>query len=65
MCKRDSSRSLPSSRASALLSTRWGDDPAKTLAAALTRPQDAVLFAGYTMVALIAGAVLLYRRDAD
>ena len=59
------SRFLPFSAANGLLSIRSAGDTAKTLAAALTRPQDAVLFAGYTMVALIAGAVLLYRRDAD
>ena len=59
------SRFLPFSAANGLLSIRSAGDTSKTLAAALTRPQDAVLFAGYTMVALIAGAVLLYRRDAD
>ena len=59
------SRFLPFSAANGLLSIRSAGDTAKTLAAALTRPQDAVLFAGYTMVALIAGAVLLYGRDAD
>ena len=52
------SRFLPFSAANGLLSIRSAGDTAKTLAAALTRPQDAVLFAGYTMVALIAGAVL-------
>ncbi|MFZ2441916.1 MAG: ABC transporter permease [Ilumatobacteraceae bacterium] len=59
------SRLLPFSAANGLLSIRSAGDTAETLAAALPRPQDAVLFAGYTMVALIAGAVLLYRRDAD
>ncbi len=33
------------------------------IATALTRSQDALVFGGYTTVVLIAGAVLLYRRD--
>ena len=32
---------------------------------ALTRPETALVFAGYTAVALIVGYVLLYRRDTD
>jgi len=59
------SRLLPFSAANGLLSIRSAGDTAKTLAAALSSTQDALLFAGFTTAALIAGTVLLYRRDAD
>ncbi len=59
------SRFLPFSAANGLLSIRSAGDTTETLAAALSRPQDALLFAAYTSAALIAGTVLLYRRDAD
>lgn len=59
------SRYLPFSAANGLLTIRSAGDTAKTLAAALGRPQDAVLFAGYAVAALLVGTVLLYRRDAD
>ncbi|MBA2262931.1 MAG: hypothetical protein H0W03_09725 [Solirubrobacterales bacterium] len=35
------------------------------IAIALTKLQDALVFGGYTTVMLIAGAVLLYRRDVS
>jgi len=35
------------------------------LAIALTRPENAAVFGGYAAVALLAGAVLLYRRDTE
>ena len=35
------------------------------LAIALTRSENALVFGGYTAVALVVGTVLLYRRDAD
>jgi hypothetical protein len=59
------SRFLPFSSANGLLSIRSAGDTAKTLAAALSRPQDAFLFAGYTVIAVLVGSVLLYRRDAE
>jgi hypothetical protein len=40
------------------------DTPA-ALAVALTRPQDALVFGGYTAIALVIGTVLLYRRDTN
>jgi ABC-type transport system involved in multi-copper enzyme maturation permease subunit len=40
------------------------DTPA-ALGAALTRPQNALVFAGYAAAALVAGAVLLRRRDVQ
>lgn len=56
------SRFLPFSAANGLLNIQTTDDP-EALAVALTRVQDAVLFGGYTVVALVLGTVLLYRRD--
>ena len=35
------------------------------LAIALTRPENALVFAGYAVAALVAGSILMYRRDAD
>jgi hypothetical protein len=58
-----SSRLLPFSAANGLLGiTAAGDTPA-TLAVALSRVQDALLFGGYSLVAIVIGTVLLYRRD--
>lgn len=59
------SRLLPFSSANGLLGIRSAGDTSKTLAAALSRTQDAFLFGGYTVVALAIGTVLLYRRDAE
>jgi ABC-2 type transport system permease protein len=35
------------------------------LAIALSRSENALVFGGYTVVALMVGSILLYRRDAD
>lgn len=59
------SRLLPFSSANGLLGIRSAGDTTKTLAAALTRTQDAFLFGGYAVIALAIGTVLLYRRDAE
>jgi hypothetical protein len=59
------SRLLPFSAANTLLGIRSAGDTAATLAAALTRPEAALLFAGVTAAALAIGTALLYRRDAD
>ncbi|CAN5136989.1 hypothetical protein BH20ACT3_BH20ACT3_12540 [soil metagenome] len=40
-------------------------DRAELIEAALTRPQYALIFGGYAMIALVVGTVLLYRRDAS
>jgi len=40
-------------------------DSAKVLAIALTRGENALVFGGYTAIALIAGAILLHRRDVN
>ena len=39
--------------------------PSTAIAVALTRPESALVLAGYTAVALVVGSVLLYRRDTD
>jgi hypothetical protein len=40
-------------------------DSAKAIAIALTRPENALVFGGYTAVALLVRTVLLYSRDTD
>lgn len=40
-------------------------ESAKAIAIALTQPQNALVFAGYTAVALVTGTVLLHRRDPN
>lgn len=40
-------------------------DTPEILAAALRRPQYALVFIGYSLIALAAGTVTLYRRDAN
>jgi ABC-2 type transport system permease protein len=57
------SRAMPFSAASGLLGIRQAGDTDETIAAALSRPQDAVLFAAYVAVALAVGTILLHRRD--
>jgi ABC-2 type transport system permease protein len=59
----DAARFMPFSAANGLLGIQTATDTPETLAAALTRVQDAFLFGGYTMTALTLGTVLLYRRD--
>ena len=58
------SRFLPFSAANGLLDIQTTSDP-EALAVALTRMQDAFLFGGYTVAALVIGTVLLYRRDTN
>jgi hypothetical protein len=58
------SRFLPFSAANGLLTIRSAGDTVKTIAVHLSRPQDAILYAAYTAIALTIGTVLLYRRDA-
>ncbi len=57
------SRYLPFSAAAGLLGIRQAGDTDETVAAALSRVQDAVLFGGYVVAAVAVGTVLLYRRD--
>jgi hypothetical protein len=46
------------------LSIETTSDP-EALAVALTRVQDALLFSGYTLVALAVGTLLFSHRDID
>ncbi len=59
------SRFLPFSTANGLLGIQQAGDTPATMAAALTRVQDAFLFGGYTVAAVAIGTVLLYRRDTN
>jgi ABC-2 type transport system permease protein len=59
------SRFLPFFAGNKLLAYANDFDTPEALAVALTRPESALVFAGYTAVALIVGSVLLYRRDTD
>jgi ABC-2 type transport system permease protein len=58
-------RFLPFSAAPGLLGVHEVGSTPETVAVALSRVQDAFLFAGYSLAALALGAVLLYRRDTD
>jgi ABC-2 type transport system permease protein len=58
-------RLMPFSAAAGLLNIKTAGDNAETLAAALTRTQDAFIFSGYIAVAVAIGTALLYRRDAN
>jgi ABC-2 type transport system permease protein len=59
------SRFLPFFAGNKLLAYANDFDTPQALAVALTRPECALVFAGYTALALVAGSVLLYRRDTD
>jgi hypothetical protein len=56
-------RLMPFSAAAGLLGIRSAGDTDATMAAALTRTQDAFVFSGYTIAILTLGTALLYRRD--
>ena len=56
-------RFMPFSAAAGLLDIKTAGDNAKTLAAGLTRLQDAFVFSGYIAVTLTIGTALLYRKD--
>ena len=58
-------RFMPFSAVNGLLGTRSAGDTDATIAAALTRAQDAVLFGGYVAVAIAIGTLLLHRRDPN
>lgn len=59
------SRLMPFSAANGLLDIQAAGDTPETLAAALTRVQDAFLFGGFSVAAVTVGTVLLYRRDTN
>ncbi|HQZ35007.1 MAG TPA: ABC transporter permease [Ilumatobacteraceae bacterium] len=58
-------RLLPFSAAAGLLGIKTAGENAGTLAAALTRVQDAFVFSGYVALAIAIGTALLYRKDAS
>ncbi len=57
-------RLMPFSAAAGLLGIKTAGDSAETMAAALSRVQDAALFSSYIVLALAIGTALLYRTDA-
>lgn len=61
----DVSRLMPFSAAAGLLGIQQATDTAESLAAALSRDQDALLFGGYVTAALAVGTMLFYRRDTN
>ena len=58
------SRFLPFYAGGAVLGVEVDTATPETIAVALSRTQDALVFGGYAALALAAGTVLLYRRDA-
>jgi hypothetical protein len=48
-----------------MIAKNSGLDTAATLAVALSRAQNALVFGTYTALALLAGTILLYRRDTN
>ena len=58
-------RLLPFSAAAGLLGIKTAGDNAETMAAALTRVQDAFVFSGYIALAIAIGTALLYRKEAN
>lgn len=56
-------RFLPFVAGNHLLADSSGLGSPGAVAVALTRPENALVFAGYTVVALVLGSILLYRRD--
>ncbi len=59
------SRFLPFYAGGALLGVDVDTTTPETIAVALSRTQDALVFGGYAAVALLVGTVLLYRRDSQ
>ncbi|WP_327657495.1 hypothetical protein [Streptomyces sp. NBC_00483] len=59
------SRFLPFIAGDALLAIDSDTATAESVAVALTRTQDALVFGGYAVVALIIGTFLLHRRDTN
>ncbi len=61
----DALRFLPFYAGTSLLGIVSDFASPEELAVALTRPQNALVFGGYTLVALLVGSVLLSRRDVN
>lgn len=58
-------RFMPFFAGNALLGIDSDTATPESIAVALTRPENALVFGGYTAVALVVGTVLLYRRDTN
>jgi ABC-2 type transport system permease protein len=58
-------RFLPFVAGNHLLAYSSDFETPKTLAIALTQPENALVFGGYAAIALVVGTVLLYRRDTN
>jgi ABC-type transport system involved in multi-copper enzyme maturation permease subunit len=58
-------RFLPFFAGNALLGIDSDTATAESIAVALSRPENALVFGGYAAAALIAGSVLLHRRDTN
>ncbi|MCW2700954.1 MAG: hypothetical protein JWQ45_2489 [Blastococcus sp.] len=58
-------RVLPFTAGNHLLAYSSDFETPRTLAIALTQPENALVFGGYAAVALVVGTVLLYRRDTN
>jgi ABC-2 type transport system permease protein len=56
-------RFMTFSAANGLLGIQSAGDRPATMAVALSRVQDALLFSGYSVAAVVVGTVLLYRRE--
>ncbi len=59
------SRFLPFYAGGAVLGVEIDTTTPETIAVALSRTQDALVFGGYAAVALLVGTILLYRRDTS
>jgi ABC-2 type transport system permease protein len=59
------SRYMPFSAANNMLGIASATDTPESLAAALSRFQNSVLFCGYALALLAVGTTLFYRRDTD
>jgi len=59
------SRFLPFFAGNGLLAIDSDTATPASIAVALTRPENALVFGGYTTIALVVGTMLLYRRDTN
>jgi ABC-2 type transport system permease protein len=59
------SRFLPFFAGNGLLAIESDTATPESIAVALTRPENALLFGGYATLALVVGTILLYRRDTN
>ena len=65
MLPETASRFMPFYAGVAVLGVEFYKTTAETVAVALSRAENVLVFGGYAAIAFIAGSVLLYRRDTD